>query len=48
MQNCFKKNKCYNKTNGFYLRIKLKGHFQQQTNKLKVEKDMSRKPTDKT
>ena len=48
MQNYFNKTRFFNEVNGFYRRIKLKAHFKDQTNKLKTEEDIFRKPTDKT
>ena len=48
MQKYFNKKNFYNKINGFYRRIRPKAHFQDQTNKLKTEEDIFRKPTDKT
>ena len=48
MQKYFNKKKCFNETNGFYRRIKLKAHFKDQTNKSKTGEDIFRKPTDKT
>ena len=48
MQNYFNKTRFFNEVNGFYRRIKLKAHFKDQTNKLKTEEEIFRKPTDKT
>ena len=40
--------KFFNEINLFYRRIKTKANFKDQTNKPKPEKDIFRKPTDKT
>ena len=47
-QKYFNKTKFFNEINGFYRRIKLKAHFKDQTNRPKTEKNIFRKPTDKT
>ena len=50
LQKYFKETKFFNKSkiNGFYRRMKLNAHFNNQANKSKTEEDMFRKPTDKT
>ena len=48
MQKYFNKTNFFNEINGFYRRIKLKAHFEDQTNKPKIDEDICRKPTYKT